>query len=440
MTIKTGIRRALIESIIVVLGFLALLVVYPSTYRSVSRWIDDVTAQLFPGKILDDIVVLDITASDLEKHFGRAHNPLDPKVLHTIISKIASANPKVIGVDIDTSHTVFAQFPKIDGKSRIIWARGATADTAHPGQWILDKVLGGGNEDAQALWGLAFLIEDPDDGKTRSYQLAFEVSPGKQLPTFPSVLAKMYLQSKQLRYRESDPTTPRVIEFRDPQGRASLDVSLVLADPPDGLPWRRYVKDRIVLLGGSYDYADRHQTPLGEMAGVQIVASALETELNGGSRPRLATNWVLICSAIVYFCSGLVIGVISEKMTIPRTLAYVLLIGIPVSVLATLIATGFGAIVPSLGATFLIMVLIQLFGECVLEPLSKKVFRRWMKPAAVGSGAGDPLVASPTPSSLSFYEAEVALRTEPPPAAEKVSPNAVAPDASPPVATSPLEK
>lgn len=438
MTIKTGIRGALKKSIFVVLGSLALLVVYPSTYRSVSRWIDDVTAQLCPGKILDDIVVIDITASDLEKHFERAHNPLNPKVLHTIISKIASANPKVIGVDIDTSHTVFAQFPKIDGKSRIIWVRQATADTDHPGQWILDKVLGGGNEDVQALWGLGFLIEDPDDGKTRSYQLAFEVSPGKQLPTFPSVLAKMYLQSKQLRYRESNPTMPRVIEFRDPQGRASLDVSLVLADPPDGLPWRRYVKDRIVLLGGSYDHADWHQTPLGEMAGVQIIASALETELNGGSRPRLAIIWILIFSAFVYFCSGLVIGVISK--TIPRMLAYVFLIGILASVSATLIATGFGAIVPSLGATFLIMVLIQLFGECVLDPLLKVFRRRRGEPAAAGSGAGDPLVAPPAPSSPSFYEPEVALRTEPPPAAEKVSPNAVAPDASLPVATSPLEK
>ena len=343
-------------------------------------------------------------------------------------------------MDIDTSHEAFAQFPKIDEKSRIIWARGATADPDHPGQWILDKVLGG-NEDAQATSGLAFLIDDPDDGKTRSYQLAFEVAPGQQVPSFLSLLAKTYLQSKQLPYRESNPTMPRAIEFRDLRDRVSLPVSLVLADAPDGVPWRRYVNDRIVLLGGSWDYADRHQTPLGEMAGVQIVASALETVLNGGGRPRLATIWVLLFSAIVYALSGLVIEAISEKTTMPRALVYVLLlVGIPAGIFATLIATGFGAIVSSLGAAYLIMVLIQLFGECVLEPLSKKVFRRWMKSAATNTGAGDPLAAPPAASASSFGEAEVGSKEEPPTASEEVSPGSVAPNDSTRVVTSPLEK
>ena len=86
------------------------------------------------------------------------------------------------------------------------------------------------------------------------------------------------------------------------------------------------------------------------------------------------------------------------------------------------------------------MVLIQLFGECALEPLSKKVFRRWMKSAATNTGAGDPLVAPPAASAPSFGEAEVASKEAPPTAAEKVSPGAVAPNASPRVMTSPLEK
>jgi CHASE2 domain-containing sensor protein len=42
------------------------------------------------------------------------------------------------------------------------------------------------------------------------------------------------------------------------------------------------IKDRIVLLGGSYLGQDLHQTPLGQMNGVEVLANVIETELNGG--------------------------------------------------------------------------------------------------------------------------------------------------------------
>jgi CHASE2 domain-containing sensor protein len=388
MAIKIAIRDVLVRSILVMLAFLALFVVFPSTYRSVDRWVDDMTAQLRPAKSLGDVVVIDITASDLEKHFGRVHNPLNPEILHTIISKIASATPTVIGVDIDTSHETFARFPKIDGNPQVVWAREAAADPEHPGEWILGKVLGGGYEGVRAASGLAFLIDDLDDGKTRSYQSAFEIG-GHQVPSFPSQLAKTYRASKPGPYREYDPEMPRAIDFREPRDRVTLPVSLLLADTPDGVPWRRFVEGRIVLLGGSYDYADRHKTPLGEMTGVQIVASTLETELNGGGRPRIATFWIVIYSAIVYASAGLAIEIISKTMTLSRRVFYVmLLLGIPAAIFAALIAVGLKEVVPTLAVTYLIMVLIQLFGERVLEPLSKRVFRRWILIPEADRGAG----------------------------------------------------
>ena len=42
------------------------------------------------------------------------------------------------------------------------------------------------------------------------------------------------------------------------------------------------IKDRIVLLGGAYLGEDLHQTPLGQMNGVEVLANVIETELNGG--------------------------------------------------------------------------------------------------------------------------------------------------------------
>lgn len=445
MIIKTAIGSALVRLIFVVLAFLPLSVVFVPTYRSVTRWMEDMTAQLNPAKRLDDVVVLDITADDLEKHFGRVHNPLNPKILHEIISKIASAAPAVIGVDIDTSHPIFAQFPKIDGNPPIVWARGAAADPDHPGQWTLDKVLGGNDQGALSASGLAFLIDDPDDGKTRSYQSEYAIA-GRQVLSFPSLLAKIYRASKPAPYREYDPQTPRAIDFRDPRDRVSLPVSIVLADTQDGVPWRRFVKGRIVLLGGSYDYADRHQTPIGEMAGLQIVASTLETELNGGGRHRLSTFWIVIFSAIVYISAGLFAEIISEKTTLSRKLIYVLLLFgcILAATFAISIAVGREDIGATLVITFPTMLLIQLFSELVLEPHFKKAFRRRAPIAEASRGTvGAPSAASSSDADVTVKE--VALKTEPTITAknassESVSAEIVAPYPSPTVATSAREK
>jgi len=42
------------------------------------------------------------------------------------------------------------------------------------------------------------------------------------------------------------------------------------------------VKDKIVLLGGSYAGQDIHETPVGQLSGLEIMANVVDTELTGG--------------------------------------------------------------------------------------------------------------------------------------------------------------
>jgi CHASE2 domain-containing sensor protein len=69
--------------------------------------------------------------------------------------------------------------------------------------------------------------------------------------------------------------------------RAEFPASIVLAD---GFEWNGRIENRVVLLGGRYDRADVHRTPVGEMDGIDVVANIVETEMRGGGRraPHLA--------------------------------------------------------------------------------------------------------------------------------------------------------
>lgn len=368
--------RQLLKSVLVVIWLVLINFTSPSTYRSIERWIDGFAVQVFPIKASDAIVVLDITSSDLDKYFGRAHNPLDPAILQRIIEQIASARPSVIAVDIDTAHVIYSRLSEILWGANIVWARGATPDRIHSDQWILDKFLGGNEKSVTVNSGLAFLIDDPDDGRTRSYEKAVEIAPGKLVPTFQSQTAKAFLHSHGRSYDESNPTTPRSIEFRDPKTRLTLPVSLVLEDRHDGVRWRDYVADRIVLLGGTYDYADRHQTSFGEMAGVHVLANAIDTELDGGGRLRLGTFWIISVLLVVLFAQGFVIENINDKPPWLSKCKIFFLLVAPIAIISVILSVfGWSGSIITIVSTWLVMLSVQLFNELVIERVNKWLFR-----------------------------------------------------------------
>ena len=102
------------------------------------------------------------------------------------------------------------------------------------------------------------------------------------LPTVKTVALKPSTEKYLIRYAGD----------REGSHRFRLSASWLLEHAKDkGLPGDNPLRDKIVLIGGSYGDDDVHFTPLGPMYGVFVIAQVIETELQGGGdkAPNQAT-------------------------------------------------------------------------------------------------------------------------------------------------------
>lgn len=93
--------------------------------------------------------------------------------------------------------------------------------------------------------------------------------------------------------------TIKFVGDREGSHRLHFTASGVL-DLADGPGWQTNspIRDKIVLLGGAYAASDEHHTPLGWMLGVEVLASIIETELQGGGT-RPPNRMVIILMGIL---------------------------------------------------------------------------------------------------------------------------------------------
>jgi CHASE2 domain-containing sensor protein len=236
-----------------------------------------------------DVVIVRITQDDYKNIF-KGRSPLDPGELQTIINAIAAGRPKVIGVDVDTAPPQFQQMELPTGGPPIVWAREATYSNKED-KYYLDDVLGGKVPPPSAS-GLVMLKLD-EDKVVRRYQRLYDTDTGS-FPSFAWAVLKEYRGG--LGKPLEDSKDEMLIQFAGNPGRPyrfDLPTSeikrLALNEhwAANGI-----LRDKIVLLGGSYAGRDEHNTPLGWMVGVEVMAHVLDTELKGGGvRPP---NTILI--------------------------------------------------------------------------------------------------------------------------------------------------
>lgn len=230
-----------------------------------------------------DIVVVQITGDDYVKLF-QGKSPLDPSTLKGLISAIALGNPRVIGINIDTSARQFQDLRPEASWPPVVWARTAAYSNIDRAFHLFD-VLGGQNPPLSALVSLK---QDPD-GALRRYSRAYNVQVGDtgrgEFPSFPWLLADRSKSTAppQMSNDKEDLFIQYTVYGGDSRffhvGASSL---LDLAKDPN---WSNndIIKGRIVILGGKYAASDEYDTPLGWMTGADVLAYATQTELQGGN-------------------------------------------------------------------------------------------------------------------------------------------------------------
>jgi CHASE2 domain-containing sensor protein len=238
-----------------------------------------------------EVAVVIINDDDYRKLF-KGKSPLDPFELQRIINAIALGKPRIIGVDIVNTDEQFRAVELTSWWPPIIWYRESqlvppqeqAEHGAHNEQGLVEafSVLGGKGPEYDANSGLPLLIEDAEDRVTRRYRRMIATTEGL-LPSFPwAIVSKLPPDKARGLKASTDDLFIRYSLDKDGTHRFTPTASIVLELAKGGLPADNPFKDKIVLLGGSYLNADKHDTPIGVMNGVEILAQVVETELQGG--------------------------------------------------------------------------------------------------------------------------------------------------------------
>ncbi len=275
-----------------------------------------------------NIIIVTISDDDYKDIFA-SKSPLAADGVAGLINAISAAQPAVLGVDLDTSDEVFKSI-KISENVPTIWATDSTFDKDGKLKPPLPPVLGG-RQPQPPLTGVAALPID-SDGIIRAYVRKFEshnsfqwtitktyCSRVKDDPLTKAQLAGSYAtvsaRCDEVKRIDQEPAEEEELSldllgdrsaFQHFTARKILDAY----QTQDAQTLAR-LKGAVVLLGGVYYAArDEYTTPVGRMAGVELTAHAIDSELRGGGFRRPAELLMVALNVI----GGIIILVLFVKL------------------------------------------------------------------------------------------------------------------------------
>jgi hypothetical protein len=330
-------RRQLLGTIVLLLlatGF-TLLLSRLSLFHRLESFSLNLEARLrsLPGE--SEVAMITISDEDYQNVF-HGKSPLDPSQLEYVINLIAVGKPKVIGVDIDTSDQQFKNFHLEEWWPPIVWQRELQSDPNLTVAPPLD-VVGGKDPKLNENSGLAVLIDEGEDNLTIGYSRMITSSQGL-LPSFPWAVVKKFPTKETNRLAPStDPV--EILYTDDPEGtkRFTASVSRII-ELYRGEGWRENspIKNKIVILGGSYLQQDQHNTPLGPMVGAQVMTNVIETELRGGGYKIPATIKVVLLELV----NGVIVALLFYLFRPFSAFVLGVLLAVPLGCVFSLLAYG----------------------------------------------------------------------------------------------------
>ncbi len=258
---------------------------------------------------------------ELEAYLGEW---LQPEKLANVLSVIMAYEPKVLVVDIDTSAPRFQSLKIPTGKSKIVWARVShQQEKNNPGErnrsyvWKAGEVLGN-RADQPEYVGSPLLPQDPD-WTVRGFQRVVPTDANPQ--SLHWAILRAYCDTgaqdacalvqrgkpdESADEKKKAEEQVRVREFRTDWDFPSIPLSDLMGEGGSAKPRPGELGD-IVLVGGKF--SDIHPTPFGPKLGIELTASAVETELAGESETWRVYGWsrwiikVLLAFAIAWLNS-----------------------------------------------------------------------------------------------------------------------------------------
>jgi len=245
---------------------------------------------------------------------------LQPEKLTEVLRAILAYEPKVLVVDIDTSAPRFRKLEVPASKSRIVWARVSRQELTSTGGakrsyiWKAGEVLGNRPSPPEYV-GSPLFPQDPD-GTVRSFQRVVSIDANAESLHCAILRAYCDAQMKQAcavvqpgRGSEpggrdaADAEAARVRPFQADWEFPAIPLSDLMPQGGSAKPHPGELGD-VVLLGATF--SDIHPTSFGPKLGIELLASAVETELAGESRPWPVYGWsrwlvkILLALAVVW--------------------------------------------------------------------------------------------------------------------------------------------
>jgi CHASE2 domain-containing sensor protein len=244
-------------------------------------------------KDLARIVIVVITPGEYRDDFNST-SPLDPNRLIEDLIGIARAHPRAVAIDIDTSHPDYLRHGEgqsspaarldtetSDWRQRFVWALPSYQKADRT--FAPTAVLGQRPPPGSALWKASGVTAFPidSDGYVRTYLRQFITNQGR-LNSLAYALARRTLPEPAFDALQAD-------------DRKRL-LGLWGRQLPDEMP---ALRDKIVIVGGTYDIKDQYPTAQGKLFGVQIIADALQTEAEGGGPTIFSASESMLSGAVI---------------------------------------------------------------------------------------------------------------------------------------------
>ncbi len=278
------------------------------------------------------VAIVNISDEDYARLFN-SRSPLDYAVLRRLVDAVARGGAKVIGVDIDTSDASFTHIMAEQRWPPIVWARAVVIGSE--GEILELKPALGGQPLPPGHHAAPPVLPEDSDNVTRRYRRVVTVN-GEDIPTFNWSLYSLFVPAEAAARGPLDESL--YVRFAGDTAathRLHIPASQLLEMSKDaGWASGDLVRDKIVIIGGTYLGQDRHQTPLGLMAGVDVVASATETELMGGGF-KPPSNWLKF---LLTLFDGVLLVVLFHRVGFKKAILYSLLLIPALALLCSLVA------------------------------------------------------------------------------------------------------